>query len=151
MTVQSYLEQLLQHLAIEDAKVVITEEDETFAIDIQVQEDDAGLLIGGRGDTLQALRQIVTATFREELMEKRVHVNINDYRQKKEEAAHQIGIEAAERALAEGRPQYLPRSLRPYQRRIIHQALEEYQGVYSESEGDGENRILVVYPEDYQR
>lgn len=149
MTVQEYLDQLLQHMGVGDATVTLEENDEYLFVDMSVPEEDAGKMIGSRGETIQALRQMVFLSFSEQLGDKKVVVNVNDYKEKKEEAAIEIGLQAADRAREEGIPQHLPKYLLAHQRRAIHQELQEQEGVFTRSEGEGRDRHLVIYPEGF--
>ncbi len=146
MTIQEYLEQLLQQMGVGDTHLEIEENDEYLFIDVSVPEEDAGKMIGNRGETIQAFRQIVFLTFMEEIGDKKVVVNVNDYKEKKEEQAIDMAIAAAERARDEGRPQHLPKYLLAHQRRAIHQELQDFPGVETHSEGEGRDRHLVIYP-----
>lgn len=148
MTFQEYLEQLLHHIGVGDTQLEIEENDEYLFIDIQVPEEDAGKMIGNRGETIQAFRQLVFLSFTEEIGEKKVVVNVNDYKEKKEEQAIDMAIAAAERARDEGRPQHLPKYFLAHQRRAIHQELQDFPGVTTHSEGEGRDRHLVIYPDD---
>ncbi len=150
MTIAEYLDQLLGYLGVEEVKVSIEENEEYCFIDLSVPEEDAGKMIGARGETIHSLRQIIFLSFSEYLGDKKVVVNVNDYKDKKEEAAREIGFQAAEKAVSTQQPQHLPRYLLAHQRRVIHQELSEYNGVFTRSEGEGEERHLVVYPESYE-
>ena len=147
MTIQEYLEQLLHHMGVGDTQLEIEENDEYLFIDIQVPEEDAGKMIGNRGETIQAFRQLVFLSFTEEIGDKKVVVNVNDYKEKKEEQAIDMAIAAAERARDENRPQHLPKYLLAHQRRAIHQELQDFPGVETHSEGEGRDRHLVIYPD----
>lgn len=150
MTVGEYLEQLLDYLGIEDAKATIEETEEYCFVDLSIPEEDAGKMIGAHGETINSLRQLIFLSFSEYLGDKKVVVNVNDYKDKKEDAAREIGFTAAERAIDTQRPQHLPKYLLAHQRRAVHQELDEYNGVFTRSEGEGEDRHLVVYPDSYR-
>lgn len=147
MTVHEYLEQLVGYLEVPVDEILVEETEEYCFVDIRVPEEDAGKMIGAYGETIHALRQIVFLSFTEHLGDRKVVVNVNDYKDKKEEAAREIGFSAAERAVDTQRPQHLPKYLLAHQRRVIHQELSEYNGVFTRSEGEGEDRHLVIYPE----
>ena len=150
MNIPEYLDQLLGYLGVEGAEAKVEETDDYVFVDFAVPEEDAGKMIGAHGETIHALRQIIFLSFTEYLGDKKVVVNVNDYKDKKEEAAREIGFEAAERVVDTQRPQHLPKYLLAHQRRVIHQELGEYNGVFTRSEGEGEDRHLVVYPESYR-
>jgi len=149
MTVQEYTDQLLDLLRIQPEKVEIVEEEGYIFVMIDVIEDDAGKMIGNKGETLYSLGQIMSLTFQDQLDDKRIVVDVNDYKGKREERATEIGYEAAERARQEQRPIDLP-PLAAYERRVIHQALSEDEGIFTRSEGEGRDRRLVVYPDSYK-
>lgn len=150
MTIPEYLNELFGYLGVEDAQAHVEETEEYVFVDLDIPEEDAGKMIGAHGETIHALRQILFLSFSEYLGDKKVVVNVNDYKDKKEEAAREIGFQAAERALESQKPQHLPQYLLAHQRRVIHQDLSEYNGVFTRSEGEGEERHLVVYPESYR-
>jgi spoIIIJ-associated protein len=149
MTLQEYTQQLLEYLRVEPISVEIEENDQYFFVQIEVGETDTGKMIGNHGETIRAFQQILSLSYKEELGEKRVVVNVNDYKQRREDRAREIGLEAAERAISEQRPQDLP-PLQSFERRAIHEALKDYAGVFTQSEGEGRYRRLVVYPESYR-
>jgi spoIIIJ-associated protein len=122
---------------------------------LTVGEEDAGKMIGKHGETLTSMGHLVTLSFREALKNedetsRRVVVDINAYKERREEEAIELGRELAQRAVEEQEPQALPRSLHPHQRRVVHQALQDFEGVYTQSEGEGRDRRLVIYPIEYQ-
>jgi spoIIIJ-associated protein len=149
MTVQEYTEQFLELTRIEPDKIEILEEGDYIFVMITVQEEDAGKLIGNKGETLHALGQIISLSFQDQLDDKRIVVDVNDYKGKREERATEIGFEVAERVRQEQKPIDLP-PMAAYERRVIHQALSEEVGVFTRSEGEGRNRRLVVYPDSYK-
>jgi len=149
MTLQEYTQQLLEYLRVEPVSVAIEENEQYFFVQIEVSEDDTGKMIGNHGETIRAFQQILSLSYKEELGEKRVVVNVNDYKQRREERAKEMGLEAAERAVSDQRPQDLP-PLQSFERRAIHEALKDFAGVFTQSEGEGRYRRLVVYPESYR-
>jgi len=127
------------------ADVSSDEENEAFVINIETVEE-AGLLIGKKGETINALQTILGMIYRQKNGEwKRMMVNIADWRIKQEERLKDMAIQAAARAKETGQPQHLY-NLTPSQRRMIHMALSEEDGVETESSGDGAERYLIVKP-----
>lgn len=149
MTLQEYTQQLLEYLRVEPVSVTIEENEQYFFVQIEVSEEDTGKMIGNHGETIRAFQQILSLSYKEELGDKRVVVNVNDYKQRREERAKEMGLEAAERAVSDQRPQDLP-PLQSFERRAIHEALKDFAGVFTQSEGEGRYRRLVVYPESYR-
>jgi spoIIIJ-associated protein len=108
--------------------------------------DETGLLIGKKGDTLLSLQTILGVLFKSKTGEwERITVNVGDYLEKEEEYLKNLALSAASRAKETGDPQSLY-NLKPNQRRIIHMILTEDKDVVAESEGEGEERYLVVKP-----
>ena len=135
----------LMHLT---ARVEITRED-TEAVYLTIRdEEDLGLLIGKRGQTLAAL-QVVTAMISNHpypLEErKRIILDAADYRARRERALTAMARSAAERATRTGREVPL-QALPPRERRIIHVTLANDNAVTTRSEGEEPERFVVIVP-----
>ena len=118
-------------------------ENEAIVVFLDTQEE-AGLLIGRHGQTIESLQAALGMLAKEKLGEwVRVVVNVGDWREKQEEHLKSLAISAAERAktTGEGQPLY---NLTPAQRRVIHLALSEDPEIDTESVGEGEERYLVI-------
>jgi len=140
--IQDRVEELLSLMGSK-AKVSVKEEEDVVNVDIETAEE-AGLLIGRHGDTLNAVQTIIGMIYRQENGEwKRISVNVGDWREKQEEYLNEMAKVTAERAKQTGEPQNLY-NLSPSQRRIIHIALSEDDEIETESLGEGEERYLVV-------
>jgi spoIIIJ-associated protein len=75
----------------------------------------------------------------------KVVVNVGDYRQKEEEYLEGLATTTSQRAVETGTPQNLY-NLKAWQRRVIHMALAENKDVVTTSEGEGEDRFLIISP-----
>ena len=107
-------------------------------------EDETGLLIGKKGETLLSLQTILGILLKQKTGEwERITVNVGDYLEKEEEYLKNLAEGAAARAKETGEPQSLY-NLKPNQRRIIHMVLAEDSEIATESVGEGEERYLVV-------
>lgn len=127
------------------AKASVSEdtENDTFVVEIDA-ENEAGLLIGHRGETLNSLQSVIGMVFRQESGEwVRIVVNVGDWRQKQEEYLKNLALQTAERAKETGEAQILY-NLSPAQRRIIHLTLSEDKAIETESQGEDRERYLVV-------
>jgi spoIIIJ-associated protein len=150
MNIQQFLTNVCQHSGIEPESVEISEADESgmMIANITVSPEDSGLLIGFHGENLSSLQRITRVIFQEELADKRLAVNINQYREQRAEKVQQLAIKAAERVLETGRPytfSYLPAN----ERFIIHTTISEtpdFATLESVSEGEGFHRVLVIRP-----
>lgn len=120
-------------------------EGDVFVVDIDADEE-TGLLIGKKGETLGSIQTILGVLLKQKLGEwKRVVVNVGDYRQKEEEYLKGLAASTAQRAKETGEPQSLY-NLKPWQRRVVHLSLSEDPEISTESEGEGEERHLVIKP-----
>lgn len=120
-------------------------EGQSFVVNIKTDEE-TGLLIGRRGETLSSFQTILSLLVRQRVGDwERVVVNVGDWREKEEERLKVLAQGAAERAKENKEPQPLY-NLTASQRRIVHLFLSEDESVETESVGEGEERYLVVKP-----
>lgn len=143
-----YLQSILVGMGFEDAKVTVKETDEDLFFEITCSED-YGNIIGRRGETLDAL-QYLTRLYvnRSSKDNKRVALNVGDYRKRREETLKAVAKRQAARAIKYKRSCVLE-PMNPYERRIIHTAIQEIDGVTSHSVGEGENRRVVIVSNEY--
>lgn len=137
----------LLELVGSSAKIEIDEdaENESFTVNLKTEEE-AGLLIGNRGRTLDAFQTILGLMLMKKTGNwKRVLVNVADWREKETARLEELAQTTAERAKETGEEQPLY-NLSSSQRRIIHMALSEDEAIATESRGEGKERYLVVAP-----
>lgn len=130
-----------------NAKVSVNfnETDKVFVVDVDAG-DAKGLLIGKRGETLLSIQNVLTLLFKQEVGEwEKVVVNVGDYRQKEEEYLKNLATSTALRAVETGSSQNLY-NLKAWQRRVIHLSLADNKDVNTTSEGEGEERYLIISP-----
>ncbi len=141
-----YLKSILVGMGFTDVAVTAREAEEDVYFEITCSED-YGNIIGRRGETLDAL-QYLTRLFvnRANDNNKRVALNVGDYRARREETLRALAKRQAQRVLKYGRSSSLE-PMNPYERRIIHTAIQEIEGVTSHSVGEGDRRRVVVTPE----
>lgn len=143
-SLQKIAEELLG-LMLVDGKIVTSFDKENDAYVVNVEASDkTGLLIGKKGDTLSSIQMVLGILFKQRVGEwNRVVVNVGDYRQKEEDYLKNLALSAANRAKETGEAQNLY-NLKPWQRRVIHLALSDDKDIETESQGEGEERFLVV-------
>lgn len=144
-TLKKLSEELLLLMSVDGAKLEVDydKENEAYVVNIEA-EDETGLLIGKKGETLASLQLILGVLLKQKVGEwSRVVVNVGDYREKEESYLRNLAQATAERAKETGQPQSLY-NLKPWQRRVVHMALSEDSEVLTESMGEGEERYLVV-------
>ena len=141
-----YLKSILNGMGFNDVTVTAKETAEDIYFEI-ISEEDYGNIIGRRGETLDAL-QYLTRLFvnRSEDNNKRVALNVGDYRKRREETLRGLAKRQASKVTKYGRSSALE-PMNPYERRIIHTAIQEIDGVTSHSVGEGDRRRVVITPE----
>ncbi len=142
---KKYIESILQSMNITYQLEVRSLNNET-EIYYNIHTDENPLLIGVKGKTLDALQVLVRnllQIYTKELVV--VNVDVGSYRENRK---HQLEVLATKIAKEVAKTK-VPVKLKPmssYERRIIHNKLSEWRDVYTESEGEGTNRCLVIKP-----
>lgn len=125
-----------------DLEINIT--DQAVEVDLQIDPQMSGVVIGYRGEVLTAIQFILGLMVQNQLEEwLPVRLNINNYRQQRNQALDNLARNTARRVLETGQALSLP-NLSSYERRQIHQVLGEIPGVVSYSEGEGRSRVLII-------
>ena len=112
---------------------------------IDLAGEDSGLLIGRRGQTLQALQFLVNLIVRKQFDGVRVVLDVENYRQRREASLQEMAVKIAERVTQTNRSITLE-PMPPADRRIIHTSLTDHPGVATESTGDGDGRKVTILP-----
>lgn len=123
--------------------IVMNEEEKTM--DIDLKGDDMGILIGKRGqtlDSLQYLTSLVVNKYTEDYV--RVKLDIENYRERRKETLETLAKNIAYK-VKRTRHQVALEPMNPYERRIIHSALQNDKYVATKSEGEEPYRHVVVY------
>ncbi len=139
-----FLNGLLELMKI-PATTEIKENGDKIVIDVLTTSPTA--VIGYRGEVLDALQTLAGATANignEEY--KKVVVNCENYREKREETLKSLANRIAEKALKYGK-KFSLEPMNPFERKVIHSALSENEHVKTESEGVEPNRYVVVVPD----
>jgi spoIIIJ-associated protein len=128
-----------------DGEVVVEEDDDRIALRVD-GDDDYGLLIGKRGQTIDALQLLCyQAAFRGMRERKRVVLDAAGYRGRRRETLEGRADRAAEQALSNNRVVEMD-PMSAQERRVVHERLKERAGVETYSEGDEPHRCVVVAP-----
>ena len=140
----AFLEDVLAKMGVEQVAVSIKEEDGHYAISLE--GEDLGFIIGRRGDTLDALQYLTSLVAnRVGGSYHRISINIGNYREKREKTLSGLARKAAIQAAKTGRNTSLE-PMNPYERRIIHTAVQKVEGATSYSVGSEPNRHVVIAP-----
>lgn len=122
----------------------IEEKDDMYHVSIQT--DEAGRVIGYKGESLEALQLLINQIVSQRSTEfKRVIIDVADWRKNKEEELAQRAKEWANQVL-ESKKELELEPMSSWQRRVIHVTLQDMEGVESESIGEGRERHLVIKP-----
>lgn len=142
--VRELVEGVLDELDL-DGVVEIREDDDRIEAVVE-GDDDYGLLIGKRGQTIDALQLLCyQAAFRGMKERKRVVVDAAGYRERRRETLTARADRAAEQALSAGHTVEMD-PMSAQERRVVHEHLKERSGVETYSEGDDPRRCVVVAP-----
>ena len=139
-----FLEGLFKLLNITACTELVAEGEK---VEINVTATKSTTVIGKHGamlDAIQTLAGAVANTGREDY--KRVVVDCENYREKREQTLQKLAGNLADKAKRLQRKIQLE-PMNPYERRIIHSALAEVEGIKTESEGKEPNRYIVIVPE----
>ncbi len=117
-------------------------------LDVRVTGDELGLLVGPGGRTLNAIQDLARVSAQRRLgdHETRLRIDVAGYRERRSEALRRFASDVA----ASVRESGSPRALEPMtsaDRKVVHDALGDEDGVSSRSEGDDPNRRIVVVPD----
>jgi spoIIIJ-associated protein len=141
--VEALLEEVVDALDL-DAEIVVEERPDEIAA--RVEGEDLGLLIGRRGQTIDAVQLLCyRVAFRGRGERKRVSVDAAGYRERRREAVERQADRAAERALETGKEIELE-PMTPTERKIVHDRLKDRSGLETFSEGEEPERCVIVAP-----
>ena len=142
--VRELVEGVLDELDL-DGEVEVSEDEARIEAVVE-GDDDYGLLIGKRGQTIDALQLLCyQAAFRGMRERKRVVVDAAGYRERRRETLESRADRAAEQALSGNRAVEMD-PMSAQERRVVHERLKERGGIETYSEGDEPNRCVVVAP-----
>jgi len=127
-------------------KMDIKVDDEEKTIDVNLLGDDMGVLIGKRGQTLDSIQYLLSLVINKETEEYyRVKLDTENYRERRKETLENLARNVAKKA-KRIRKEVSFEPMNPYERRIIHSALQDDKYVTTKSEGDEPYRHVVVVP-----
>ena len=130
---------------------ICTDEDIDIEIDtenliISIYGKDLDIAIGKNGSNIEALEYIINLIGkRKKLIDRRIIIDIKDYRKKNIETLEKIALQMASKAVKEGRIIAL-RPMQSYERKVIHNLLETFKDVKTRSRDQEPNRRIVIYP-----
>lgn len=137
-----FTQNLLKHMNVEGT-VDISEENDTVKIDVSGPK--MGMIIGYRGETLDSIQYLISLVVNKdhEISYKKVILDTENYRAKREETLKRVALKTARKVIKTGKPFKLE-PMNPYERRIIHAALQNESKISTYSEGEDPYRKVVV-------
>lgn len=136
-----FLEDVLSKMNV-DVNIEKVENDESILL--KITGKDSGIIIGRRGETLDALQYLTSLAVNKQSSEyKRVTIDIENYRQKREETLVKLAERLSERVVRYRKSVTLE-PMNPYERRIIHASLQNNKLVETHSIGEEPNRKVVI-------
>ena len=138
---RSFLSGLTERMSVPVAIEVMESEEQ---LRMQMSGENMSLLIGRRGETLDAMQYLTSLTVnrgREDYL--RVSIDTENYRAKREEALRKLAVRMAGRAKKSGKRVALE-PMNPYERRILHSALQNDPDVTTHSEGEEPYRRVII-------
>ena len=138
--------QLLSAVRASASATIRSSGDEETGPMIDIQGEDSGLLIGKRGESLQAFQFLVNLILNQTLRgHPIVIVDVEGYKERRSRSLEALANHVAERVASSGQPITLE-PMPPAERRVIHVALTDHPHVTTESEGYGQGRKVTVMP-----
>ena len=145
---RNFIETLMADLEIQ-AEIQIHDDGNGESL-ITLEGESASILIGHHGDTLEAFQYLVNLAANkkddEERQYTRITVNIENYREKREETLRKLAAKMAAKVKKTGRNIALE-PMNAYERRIIHAEIQKIEGVSTNSVGSEGNRRVIIFPE----
>ncbi len=142
-----FLQELLGKMGVKGTVYAFENEE---GIKLKIESDTDGLLIGRRGETLDALQYIVSLYENKDRKEngyRRIAIDTEGYRARREDTLRRLARRNALKVAKTGRS-FAMEPMNPYERRVIHSALQSFRGVTTHSEGEEPNRRVIITPED---
>ena len=145
---RAFVETLIKDMEI-DAVVTIHDDGNGEAL-MTISGEGAGLLIGHHGDTLDAFQYLINLAANkkesDETKYTRISVDIENYREKREETLRNLARHMADKVKRTGRNVVLE-PMNAYERRIIHSEVQNIDGISTNSVGVEGNRRVILFPE----
>lgn len=146
--VQGFVEGLVDAFGY-DAEVAREKIDDD-TIEVRVDGEDLGLLVGPRGNTLQAIHELSRTVVQRTATgthEGRVRLDVAGYRQRRREALERFTQKLADQARTSGTAQVLE-PMSAADRKVVHDTVNEIDGVHTTSEGEDARRHVVIVPDE---
>lgn len=142
--VENFLNRILLGMNVNGSCVVEKEGSCLYVDIVNINSSDMGIVIGKRGNTLDAIQYLLSLAVnknRDQYI--KVIVDAEGYRKRREDTLIRLANKMAQKAKYSNRPVKLE-PMNPYERRIIHSALQHVEGIDTHSEGEDPYRRVVI-------
>ena len=140
--IENFLSGLFGTIGV-DVSVQTMEDDDK--LHVEIVSESAGIIIGKRGKTLEALQLITNIIVNKSTDKwKKVVLDIENYRDKRENTLTDLAHKVAGKVKKTGRSQYLE-PMNPFERRVIHMALQDDPDIFTKSEGTGNLKKVKIF------
>lgn len=138
------IREIVENLAV-SATIEVSKDDNTYFVDID--SEDSALLIGKHGSNLESLQFILAVRLKSQTNEEdfEVFIDVNGWRKHRELQLKNLAESIAQKVI-QSKNAEIVFNLRPSERRVIHMVLTGHPQVVTESEGEGQDRHLVIKP-----
>jgi len=144
---RTFLAGLLAEYGVEATVESRLLDEETVEIAATGDDKDLGMLVGPRGSTLAALQDLTRAVVQRQCPSRtdRILVDVAGYRERRSAALKRFSVQIAEEVMASGNEKALE-AMSPADRKAVHDAINEMDGVVTRSEGEDPHRHVVIAP-----
>lgn len=140
----AYIKNVLKAIGCEEVSIKVAHRENGSKI--LLDGEDLSIIIGRRGETLDSLQYLASLAANNGGGHYRISINIGNYREKREETLISLANKIAAQVLKTGKSRTLE-PMNPYERRIIHTAIQSIEGVVSNSYGEGTGRRIIISKE----
>lgn len=141
---ERFINKILEAMKLKPLNLKVIEEGDK--ITFELKGEHLGILIGRRGETLDALQYLVNLSVnKNQENRKRILIDVEGYRNKREKALQRLALRLAERARGGGKSVVLE-PMNSHERKVIHMVLQGRDDIYTFSEGEDPYRRVVISP-----
>ena len=131
---------------VETAVIAPDDDNRDLTYLLNIEGEDLGILIGRRGETLEALQYLVRLVVNRHLHNwPRIEVDVEHYKERRAQSLQRLAVTMADKAVRDNHTVVLE-AMPARERRLVHIALRNRDDVYTESVGDGDNRKVSIIP-----
>jgi spoIIIJ-associated protein len=142
-SIRDFVSRMIHHLGWDLSVSVSSPDDDTIVIDLSGEDRD--LLLCDRAEVLEVFQYLLNRIFGRDSDGRRIVADCDGYRARKEIELKEIALRVSERVRRTGTREELG-LMNPYERRIVHLAVAETEGVTTESMGEGVMKRVVILP-----